>query len=231
MVKAKIIVFGEGESPKKTLQVLFNPSNYSISKTNKYSWKAIPGMNSSLGQYVNGDSRTLKMELFFDTYAMNETQLRKEISEKTGGPPVRSFVQDVRNFTDNITNLMEIQSDLHAPPMCKFAWGGLEFKGLVETVEQKFTMFLESGIPVRATLNVTMREYISVKEQQKKVSKQSADRTKERSLIDGEQLWTIAEREYGSSDYWREIAKANNILNPRELKDIRSLSVPSLEES
>jgi nucleoid-associated protein YgaU len=42
----------------------------------------------------------------------------------------------------------------------------------------------------------------------------------------GDSLWKIAERFYGDGFKWREIAKANNISNPRKLEKGLALSVP-----
>ena len=61
--------------------------------------------------------------------------------------------------------LMDIDSDLHAPPVCIFIWGTFIFQCIIERVTKKFTMFLPEGIPVRATLNVTLKEYREVDKQ------------------------------------------------------------------
>ena len=204
----KAAVFVNKGSKEEKVEVMFNPNEYSLSSGNTYSWQAVPGLQSPIAQFVNGEATTLTMDLFFDTY------------EKA---------TDVRLDSAKISKLLDVEKDLHAPPICRFVWGSMNFKGVVEKVSQKFTMFLDSGIPVRATLNVTFRSYQTMKEQFKNVPRQSADRTKQKTLLEGEQLWMIAQEEYEEPGQWREIARANGIDNPRELTAGRTIIIPRLE--
>lgn len=209
--KAEIIVtWGDGKI--ENIPVLFNPNEYTLDAGSQYAWQTVPGMNMPIAQFVSGEARTLSMELFFDTYE------ERKVKDK-----------DVREKTKLITQLVEVDNDLHAPPVCRFVWGTLDFKGVVEKVSAKYTMFLESGTPVRATLNVTFREYQTIEEQYQEKPRQSADRTKQRTLKQGEQLWMIAAAEYDDPGLWREIARANGIDNPRKLEAGTPLIIPRLE--
>ncbi|MDG0812946.1 CIS tube protein [Cohnella rhizosphaerae] len=135
----------------------------------------------------------------------------------------------MRAHTAKISGLLQVDSDLHAPPLCRFVWGSLNFKGVAEKVSQRFTMFLDTGIPVRATLNVTLRAVLSMTEQYQQVPRQSADRTKQKTLKQDEQLWMLAAEEYEDPGRWRAIAEANGIDNPRRLPAGRKLIIPRLE--
>lgn len=207
-LKKAIMIVDKGKKGKETIQVLFNPNQYTINSGTDYKWHKITGLSSPVGQYVSGDEKTLTMDLFFDT-SIEQT--------------------DVREYTNKITEIMDIESDLHVPPLCTFAWGKFTFTGVLQKVTQNFTMFLASGTPVRATLNVTIVEKVSIVEQDKKRSLQSADRTKRKVLNQNEQLWMIADKEYEDPRKWREIAKANNIDNPRILKTGTTITIPRLD--
>jgi hypothetical protein len=207
MVEKAKIQFQKG-SGIETIDVMFNPNEYSVQSSNKFAWQTIPGLSLPIAQFISGEAKTLSMDLFFDTYEL---------------------ATDVRQHSSKISSLMDVDSDLHAPPVCIFIWGSLSFKGIVEKVTQKFTMFLNTGIPVRATLNVTFRSWQTMKEQFQVTPRQSADRTKQKVLKEGEQLWMIADQEYEDPGMWREIAKANGIDNPRILEIGRKLIVPRLE--
>lgn len=124
---------------------------------------------------------------------------------------------------------MDIDSDLHAPPICLFIWGTFLFPCIIETVSKRFTMFLPDGTPVRATLTVTLKEYKEHEVQVKEISRQSADRTKTWQVKQGDSLWLIAAKEYGDPDLWRPIAEANDIDNPRILRSGVELIIPPLE--
>ena len=194
-----------GKLSGKSIEVLFNPNEYSLEKSNQFQRTAVPGIQTPATQFVSGNTRTLTMDLFFDSYEKGE---------------------DVRNYTSPITSLLDIDSHLHAPPICKFCWGSLNFKATLEQVSQKFTLFLESGIPVRATLSVTFKEYKTLREQLKKVKKESRDRTKTITVKQGDSLCLIANQEYEDSRLWRPIADANNIDNPHTLVVGQELIVP-----
>ncbi len=192
------------------IKVLFNPTEYTVEKSNQFQNTVFPGLSTPLTHFINGNAKTLTMELFFDTYEEEENK-------------------DVRLHTEKIMNLLDINSELHAPPVCCFVWGALKFKAVIERVTQRFTMFMETGIPVRATLNVTFKEYKTLTEQFQNKPRNSSDRTKQRVLIEGDTLWSLADREYGDPGLWRHIAKANNIDNPRKLKEGREIIVPPLD--
>ena len=125
---------------------------------------------------------------------------------------------------------MDIDPELHAPPVCLFIWGAYIFPCIIERVNKKFTMFLPSGIPVRATLSVTLREYVEPDLTTKGTPLSSPDRTKRRIVKQGDSLWTIAAKEYGDPALWRAIAKENRIDDPRTLEIGKEIKIPPLEE-
>jgi nucleoid-associated protein YgaU len=130
---------------------------------------------------------------------------------------------------------MEIDAELHAPPICEFIWGpaigtpkGFQFKGIIEKVTQRFTYFLDDGTPVRATLNVTFKEYKTVKDQLDHIGRESSDRTKHRVFKEGDSLWFLANSEYGDPALWRVIADQNSLENPRIIAPGTELELPAL---
>ncbi len=208
MVEKAYITPINGSRAGQNIVVLFNPTEYSIETSNQFQRTAIPGTSTPVTQFVSGNTETLTMDLFFDSYE------RK---------------QDVRIDTSLITTLLDIDPALHAPPVCEFHWASLHFKATIEQVTQKFTLFLESGFPVRATLSVTFKEYRTLTEQIQDVRKESSDRTKRITVKQGDRLWHIANQEYEKSGLWRPIATANKISNPRIVAAGTELVVPVLK--
>lgn len=205
-LKKAMILVNRGSNTER-IDVLFNPNEYALESSNQYSWQKIPGLSQPIAQFISGEATTLSMDLFFDTYESGT---------------------DVRKHTMQIVGLLDVDKDLHAPPPCKFVWGTLQFKGIVEKVTQKYTMFQDSGLPVRATLNVTFKAVQSITEQFKHIPRQSADRTKQRMVKQGDQLWHIAAEEYEDPSMWREIARANQIDNPKRLEPGTVIKIPRL---
>jgi hypothetical protein len=191
------------------VKVLFNPAEYSLEKGNQFASAALPGLSNPVLSFVNGDADTLTMELFFDTYT------------NMGG-------SDVSKETKKISRLLEIDPTIHAPPPVEFGWGPLTFQAVIERLSQRFTMFKENGVPVRATLNVTFKEYKTIAEQLSPKPPESSDWSKHRVLAPEDQLNLIAAIEYGDASVWRVIADANEIDNPRLLEPGREIRLPPL---
>ncbi|HBY97224.1 MAG TPA: peptigoglycan-binding protein LysM [Chloroflexi bacterium] len=207
LAKLKITVKHTGDE----IEALFNPEEYTINKDNNFASQAIPGLSGPLLQFVNGNMRTLEMELFFDTY--DTPSLPK---------------QDVRDLTNKVVQLMDIDSDLHAPPVLHIAWSSLQLDCVLARVSQKFTMFSDDGTPVRARLTVTFNEYKNAERESKEVNRQTADFTKVHVVIEGDTLSGIAAKFYDTPQTWRPIAIANGIDDPRSLVAGQSLRIPSL---
>lgn len=205
MALAKATITPEGGQP---IKVRFNPTQYSLNHGNQVAEIGVPGLAAPILQYVRGNARTLSMELLFDTY-----------EEK-------SSVREA--YTDKIYGLLAIDPDKHAPPICTVEWKELKFTCVLERVDGRFTMFLEDGTPVRATLNVSFKEYLTVDALVRHKPNQSADHTKTYTVKLGDTLSSIAAAEYGDPARWRPIATANRIENPRLLAPGRVLRIPPL---
>lgn len=155
--KATIISFDQNGQKKDELKVLFNPEQYSIEKSNEFATQPIPGLDSPIIQFVRGNSEILNVDLFFDTYTYYNGE-------------------DVRNYTDKLSKFLQVDPDMHAPPICSFQWGSVIFTGIIEKIGKRFTMFKEDGIPVRATVSVSFRKYPTVEDQQNVLIHQTRQR-------------------------------------------------------
>lgn len=199
------------------ISVQFNPPEYTIGKAAQIAEIAIPGIDSPILQFVRGQTRTLALELFFDTTRLGRTEAK---------------VVDVRTLTEQVAQLGRIQPHTHAPPRIRFVWGlGLSFRAIVDNVQQKFSLFNPSGIPVRATLTMSFKEYKTLEEQLQELNLQSADHTKRRVVRRGDTLARIAFEEYGDSASWRLIADENRDRLPdlRRLIPGTELQIPAID--
>ena len=189
------------------IEVQFNPEEYTLNRENNFAQAAVPGLSGPLLQFVHGNLKTLEMELFLDTY-----------EAKT----------DVRDLTLRLTGLMDIQPDLHAPPVLLFIWGSLSFACVLTKVSQRFIMFLPSGIPARARLQVAFSEYTNSNVEPKETKRETADYSKLYVAGQNETLSTVATRVYDNPALWRPIAIVNEIDDPRVLAVGQQLRIPAL---
>lgn len=212
------------DQPWLVVPCMFNPEQFTVEKSNQFAEVNIPGLSAPVYQFVRGNARSVSMDLFFDTYEQG-TDVRVYTDRITGWDSGSMFSK----IPGIAKGLMDIDSELHAPPICLFVWGTFIFQCIIDQVSKKFTMFLPEGIPVRATLTVTLKEYREVSVQVMELDLHSADLTKSWVVKQGDSLWSIAYKEYGDAADWRLIAEANRIENPRELEPGRELVIPVKE--
>lgn len=214
------------------IPVRFNPTEYTLNKGAQIAEVTIPGLDSPILQFVRGETETLSLDLFFDSTELGMDD--KAIS--------------VTNLTDLFYQLVKIDGKTHAPPICFFGWGsdfpgqrsyasvsggtGSQqrhgFKCVVESVRQRFTLFSPLGVPLRATLTVSLKEYKTLSEQIAEINKQSADHSHTKVVESSETLSQIAGDVYDDPSEWRAIADQNSILDPLELKPGAILEIPRL---
>lgn len=214
MPEKAVIEVLDGENVQE-IKVMFNPESYNLSYGASYSEKKILGLDGPVSQYVSGESMTLDMTLYFDTY------IPKTLLEPESGT-------NVAKKTKLLSSLVTIDGSLHRPPTVKFRWGTLQFKGIVTSVKENYTMFLSNGTPVRAKVDISFKSLLDVDNSKRQAPFESPDRTKMRVLHEKEQLWNYAWQEYGDVEQWREIAKANGIMNPLDIEPGMKIKLPAL---
>jgi nucleoid-associated protein YgaU len=201
-------------------QVPFNPTEFTRTKGAQIAEIAIPGLDAPILQFIRGQTEKLTLDLFFDTTVSKDG---RQAIMGAGATPVTTE-------TEKIYQLVKIQADTHAPPRLRLIWGkALSFRAIVESVQQKFTLFSPEGVPLRATLTVTFSEYKTLEQQLQEINKKSADHTKRRVVRQGDTLSKIAAEEYKDPGAWRHIAEENNIDNPRQLSPGMVLEIPPLD--
>jgi hypothetical protein len=207
MALSKALLVVREPKPPLAVPVMFNPPEYQLSRTNQFAEVGIPGLGSSLLQFVRGSAQTLTMQLFFDT-------------TDTG--------VDVRAHTELVVGLTGLRAKTHAPPRLLFLWGSLVFPCVLESVTQRFIYFDPAGMPLRAELTVTLRGDDLLESLLGSVPFESADRAKGHVVRAGDTLQGIAAQEYDDPRLWRPIALASGLDNPLALRVGQRLTIPAL---
>ena len=211
--------------------VQFNPTEYTLSKGAQIAEIPIPGLDQPILQFVRGQTETMSLDLFFDS-----------TDAKGMGPGATPVTQQ----TDKFYQLIKIDSTTHAPPILLFMWGQDGFAGsnlsggsagqarssgfqcVVESVKQKFTLFSSEGIPLRAVLTVSLREFYSLEDQISRLNLQSPDHTHAHVVQRGDTLARIAASAYDDPRQWRAIANNNQLVDPLDLRPGTILEVPPI---
>lgn len=126
-----------GRNQNQKVPVHFNPVSlqYTVSNTLEEQ-----GSGNKKKQHVTQSSGKLTMDLIFDTTHDG---------------------RDVRRITDKIAQFMQPDSQ-NAPPVVEFEWGSYSFKGMVESFKETIDFFAPTGVPLRASVNLTLAQQDTV---------------------------------------------------------------------
>jgi nucleoid-associated protein YgaU len=190
------------------IRLKFNPTEFQITKNNTFAEIPIPGLQAPLLQYVRGGSEMLSVEALVDT---SDTLL--DVRAESVAP---------------ISELMRPDPKEHAPPIVVLSWGSTVFQGVLENLGITYLLFTPAGIPLRARLSLSLKQYYEAKEQAKSPPLLSPTVEKSYVVRRGDSWQSIANAMYRDPDRWRELARANGVVDPRMLEPGRLLRVPRL---
>jgi|SRR5580693_7696475 LysM repeat protein len=194
--------------PNPIIPLRFNPTEYQIQKANNFAEIAIPGLESPPIQFVRGASEKLTTEVLVDT---------------------SDTLEDVRaKYVNSLRNLMNLNRELHAPPIIRLTWDTEVFRGVLDSLNVTYVLFTPQGIPLRAKLALSLKEYRPVDIQIKQNPTASPNFDKTYVVKRGDTLSSIAFAMYRDASVWRAIAQNNRILDPRALAPGTVLQLPSL---
>lgn len=201
------------------IECWFNPSQYSIVKSNTWTTRSAAGASLPSAQFGGGNPRELTVDLLFDA-----------------GPD-----GDVSGATDRLFQMMEVDPGLEKgaarkarPPTLKLSWGAfLSFTAVCRQLDVQFTLFRGDGTPTRASATLRL---VQVEKDQRSgrgtappgqnPTTRSDARLRAHVVREGDSLQSIAYEHYGDATRWRPIAEQNGIDDPLRLPRGRSLSIP-----
>jgi nucleoid-associated protein YgaU len=211
----------DGSGP---IQVYFNPTEYSISKANNWTYEKVTGAGLPKAQFGGGNPRELTLNLLLDVSLLGAQA-------------------SVRDVTDELFRMMEVPGGQDAgspsavPPFITFVWGSVvSFKAVCTQLTVAFKVFHPNGEPIRADVKMTLKQAEVATTASSNGANAGTNPTTRanaghgvHTVKDGDSLPSIAYKAYGDATVWRLIADANDIDNPLVLKRGRSLSLPRIE--
>lgn len=204
--------------PKLKVDFHFNPKELAFKKS--YIWEAKPTekKDTPKATFGGGQPSNISLSLLFDTYERSDSD-----------PPI-----DVRTYTGIIFKMAqvnEVTSDASAaahPHPVKFVWGPLSFQGRITDVGVTYTLFHSSGVPLRATVTVTIQEEGEQNLTSQNPTSRGLSNMRLHRIVAGETLPHIAQQHYGDCNRWREIASANHLTRVRRLTPGLELRIPNV---
>lgn len=207
LAKAKLVeIRWRGRPPEaesvpggKEITVQFNPETLKLTFANEDN----SGARSHPRQSTGSGTSTLAVQLLFDTTADGS---------------------DVRANTKNIAYFI-MAARGRAQPGLSFEWGTLIFRGVVKSLDETLDYFSEEGVPLRATIALSIArpkiEFIDPRPGAGQAAASGpAPATGATTPLEpartNDNVQSLAGRNGNSSD-WRSIASANNVDDPLRL--------------
>ena len=207
------------------IKLQFNPADLTISKSATWQASAAKGGNAPTLHFQGGQPGTISLSITLDA---------------TSQPDATSKGVSVTDETDKLLALVQIdrrvrghdeQRQSGRPPWVEFHWGRLHapFRAVVERLQIKYTYFSATGVPLRAKVDLGLKQYEDeeVKPRQNPTSSTPAPH-KVHMLLPGETLDRVAARHYGDPTKWRFLADANRVEDPLMLVAGMPLTIPEL---
>jgi hypothetical protein len=189
-------------------RALFNPTELKFSRKNRYENAQAPGASGPTTSFANGEPDEISLDFFFDGTGVVE-----------GGETVRARLAALLELT-------KFQGDTHMPYYVHLYWGSFTFRGVLKSADVTYTLFDRAGEPLRAKVTAAFMAVVEPETRAAEERRQSPDLRQTWLVAEGDTLDGIAHRVYGSPDYWRGIAEANALANPRRLAPGSILVLP-----
>jgi hypothetical protein len=191
-----------------TWQALLNPTELSFSRKNLYQATQSAGTSQPQQSFSGGEPDQVSIDLLLD------------------GTGVVGDAGSIGEKLDGLLEFTKFQGDTHQPYYVHAYWGRFSFRGILTQADVTYKLFDRSGEPLRATVKLALKEALSPQEVAATDGASSPDLFQTWLVRDGERLDAIAAQVYGDPAYWRPLARANALANPRGLVTGQLLILP-----
>lgn len=207
----------KGPSNKRqNFTVQFNPQTLKVNFSNQKAGGEQPKGSST--QFVGKGVTKLTLELWFDislAQAQGRVEGKSPTSPGTNTPPPPI---DVRSLTQQVAYFMKPQQvqgkpDTYVPPGIRFKWGSFTFEGVMDSMDETLDLFSEKGLPLRASVNVSISRQEIIFDANKAATLKEAPGVQPFEAIPAGKPLQQSAAEAGTD--WRKTALANGIENPR----------------
>lgn len=204
---------------------------------------------------VSGDRGTFKLQINPTDYTLkmdappsqkiNETLASGQTIEKTLLAEMRNitlkFHLDSTGVVPGITSVItavtdlkwlcvEYQGKVHDSFFLQIIWNSLVFNCKCQSLSVNYLLFKPSGEPIRAIVTANFKEFVSAKTKSLKSNTSSPDMTHIRTMKSGDSLPALCQEIYGNPKHYLQVAKANGIVNFRNISPGRQVLFPRLEK-
>jgi nucleoid-associated protein YgaU len=238
LTKLKIISYSDEEASESSktgeFEVQVNPDQYKKSYSIRYNQGETPGNLAGSAQFERVEPQQIILAFTIDGTGV----VRNDLDFLAGAGGAFSAVfeaDDISSYvTEKIAELKSVlyvfQGETHRTPFIKVVWGEKLFLGVMGKLDITYTLFEPDGTPLRAKINLTIREHVPQSEQGIRKAESSPDLTHVRVVNEGDGISLMTDKIYGDPKYYLEVAKANGLTNFRKLMTGYTLRFPPFEK-
>lgn len=197
--------------------VWINPASYTHRTQISYNDRQAQGSGGPSPEFNRVAQEEVSFELVFDATGV--------IPPAQGQSYANGVADAIAQFT---TLAVTLNGAIHSPNYLILAWAQLQFQCVLTSMNATYTLFRPDGTPLRAKVAVTFESFSSESQLAKEANKQSPDMTHLVTVQAGDTLPLLCYRIYGSSGYYRAVARFNRLLGFRRLPPGTQLLFPPL---
>ncbi len=244
LVKLKIEGFKKDDftGTPRTIKVLINPENFKESYAIEYSKEQPAGTQGKPQRFYKVKPGEFTLNLLLDSTGIFPKKDDSSSLISDFQSQLSSLVpfQDVdassdTGVNDDIKSLKEMlvskEGTIHQPEYIKISYADIEKRCKITKMDIDYKMFNPQGYPIRVEVKLTCIETISDTLEKAKIAQSSPDLTHVRTVIEGDTLPLMTYKIYGNSKYYLEVAKANNLLNFRNLIPGQKIIFPPINKT
>jgi len=195
--------------------VRYNPSSIKHDYDITYDDDQAFGSSGTEKKYKYSKPETISFELLFDqTFIPDGDKEKYKVADS-----IKEFKKLV----------VEYNGKIHRPNYVQLTWGDISFKGQIDAVSFTYSQFSSDGKALKATAEVSFVEVVDIKSRLAAENKSSPDLTHIITIKEGDSLPILCYKIYGSSLYYLEVAKINNLDNFRKLNAGDRIVLPPLD--
>ena len=195
---------------------MMNPETYTVDTKMEFNLKQGHGTSGHQPRFELKPAEEMSFEFLFDNTGIIDGNATANLTQK---------IADFNEF------LMGYDGSTHEPKFFKLAWGTLLFKGRCTGLNIAYKLFNPDGAPIRAICKVTFKEFKEDNLRVAQENNQSPDLTHFRVVKKGDTLPLMCFLIYGDSRHYLEVARANKLVNFRNLTVGEELSFPPFEKT
>ncbi len=198
-------------------EVMLNPSAYSYEGTICYSKTTTIGQNGSEARFGSIGPATVSFNFVIDGTGVVSSQI-----PGLDPPDVKTQLQKLSRI------VYEYDGKNHEPNVVRLLWGSLIFFCRLTAMKTDYSLFKPSGDPIRATVTLSFKGFMSAEEQALRSNRSSPDLSHRVLFRQGDTLPLLCYRIYKDSSYYAAVARYNDLIDFRDIEPGTEISFPPL---